>query len=106
MRKSMIIGAAIAALALSGCATVGTVGDTVKSSLPEICDASLIAFAGVTLAAQSGAIEPRTYERIGAVYATLEPLCVDPASVTNAEALFAAANVLAQISAVLRDAQE
>jgi hypothetical protein len=106
MIKFAITAAVVACLALAGCQTAANnVDQAVQKSLPAICQGAATAKPVLMLLIDGGKIKAKDANAIKAAYASLEPLCADPSTVTAADVLVQATVAYLTISTALKNAQ-
>ena len=79
----MLLIAVAAMLALAGCTTTKLDADIAKN-LPAICTAADKAHGVYLIAVAAGQVSAKDQRRVDAAWASLQPLCADPASQTTA----------------------
>lgn len=103
MRKSFIIGIA-GILALSGCTTLSNANTTIQQSLPKVCTAVSASYAGFEVLASTGRVKAKTVQKVELVYASIQPICADPAHANVTTALIDVINAASAIAAGLKEA--
>lgn len=91
-------------MVVTGCQT-SDIETVVRQSLPTTCRLAETARPAVTVAIEAGKLTGKRRDAVEAAYASLDPLCDDPASVTAADALAAAVSAYLTISNALKSAQ-
>ncbi|MBR2689152.1 MAG: hypothetical protein IKE42_14970 [Aquamicrobium sp.] len=100
-RAGSLFALVAVALAIAGCQTTQLDADLQKN-LPAICTASAQAHGLYLLAVSADRVSEKTQHRVDAAWASLQPVCADPAKQTTITVITAAFAAYLTISAAAR----